>query len=167
MDCGIINIEIVQKICYNFSMQKYYEDLILKEEKFNRFKNLLLEYNKLYNLTSITDEEEIFYKHFLDSVYLEKYFGFGADVVEVGSGGGFPSIPLKIIRNDLKFTQIESVGKKCNFLRAAASGLNLSGMNVLNMRAEDCGKDKRYREKFDICTARAVAGLSALSEYCL
>ena len=84
----------------------------------------------------------------------------------MGSGGGFPSVPLKIARDDLSFTQFESVGKKCAFLSLAAQELGLSRMSVINMRAEDAGRDVNYREKFDACCARAVARLNTLLEYC-
>ena len=138
-----------------------------KREKFDRFESLLLEYNERYNLTAITEKKEIFYKHFLDSSVSESLFFEGANVVEVGSGAGFPSLVLKILREDLRFTLIESVGKKCEFLRAAVDNLGFTGVHILNIRAEDAGKDKRYREKFDFCVARAVARMNSLSEYCL
>ena len=136
-------------------------------EKFRCFCLLLQEYNKKYNLTAITDEKEIYYKHFVDSVAGEEFFPKNACVAEVGSGAGFPSIPLKVVRPDLKFTLIESTGKKCEFLRIVCEKLGLSDMTVLGVRAEDAGKDSHYREKFDVCTARAVARLNTLAEYCM
>lgn len=138
-----------------------------RAEEFSIFKNLLQEYNKMYNLTAISDDEGIYYKHFLDSVAGEEFFKENAEVCEIGSGGGFPSIPLKIIRPDLKFTLVESTGKKCNFLRAAVDKLGLKGMNILNIRAENGARNPSLREKFDVCCARAVAPLNTLSEYCL
>lgn len=137
------------------------------EDKFEIFKELLKEHNKMYNLTSVCDDEGIYFKHFLDSVAGEEFFDEGASVVEIGSGGGFPSIPLKIVRDDLRFTLVESTGKKCNYLNAVVDKLGLNGVKVLNIRAEDGAKDKALREKFDICCARAVARLNTLSEYCL
>ena len=134
--------------------------------KFEKFKNLLKEWNGKFNLTSILDDKEIEIKHFLDSVKGEKYFTKNANVVEVGSGGGFPSIPLMIVREDLNFTLIESTGKKCEFLKFVINELNLNG-KVFNIRAEDAGKSQEFREKFDIVTARAVARLNTLSEYCI
>ncbi|MDE7087097.1 MAG: 16S rRNA (guanine(527)-N(7))-methyltransferase RsmG [Clostridia bacterium] len=135
--------------------------------KFEEFKNLLLEYNNKFNLTAITDEKEIKIKHFLDSAAGEAFFKENADVVEIGSGGGFPSIPLKILREDLNFTLIESTGKKCGYLQAVVDKLNLHCVKVLNARAEDAARDKIYREKFDVAVARAVARLNTLCEYCL
>ncbi len=135
-------------------------------KKFKKFSLLLKEWNNKFNLTSIKDDLDIEIKHFLDSIKGEKYFFKNANVVEIGSGGGFPSIPLMIVRSDLKFTLIESVGKKCEFLKFVIKELDLNG-EVLNLRAEDCGKNEKYREKFDIVTARAVARLNTLSEYCI
>lgn len=143
---------------------------LLKEEykyKFDAFKNLLQEHNKMYNLTAICDDEGIYYKHFLDSIIPEQYFEMGANVVEIGSGGGFPSIPLKIIRDDLKFTLVESTGKKCNFLNTVVDKLRLDCVQVKNIRAEDGSHDPFMREKYTICCARAVAALNTLCEYCL
>ena len=137
-----------------------------KLKKYEEFKNLLKEWNGKFNLTSILEDKEIEIKHFLDSIKGEKFFTKNANVVEVGSGGGFPSIPLMILRDDLKFTLIESTGKKCEFLKFVINKLNLNG-EVFNIRAEDAGKSPNFREKFDIVTARAVARLNTLSEYCI
>lgn len=146
--------------CRSFTDEKY-------KDKFELFKNLLMEANEKYNLTAICDEKSVYIKHFYDSILPEKEFFEGADVVEIGSGGGFPSIPLKIIRQDLKFTLIESTAKKCAYLRDVVDKIGLKCVKVLNVRAEDGGRDKKLREKFDICTARAVARLAVLCEYCL
>lgn len=136
-------------------------------KKFEKFKEILLESNKKFNLTSVCDEKEVYIKHFYDSIAPEKYFFKDAKVAEIGSGGGFPSIPLMIVRKDLKFTLIESTGKKCEYLKSAVQKLDLNCEKVLNVRAEDGARDFNLREKFDIVTARAVAKLNTLSEYCL
>ncbi|MBQ9781588.1 MAG: 16S rRNA (guanine(527)-N(7))-methyltransferase RsmG [Clostridia bacterium] len=136
-------------------------------EDFLSFKDLLIFYNKMFNLTTITEEKEIYIKHFLDSALSKDYFKENSSVIEIGSGGGFPSIPLKILRRDLKFTLVESTGKKCSFLKEVVKNLKLDNVEVLNARAEDLGKDKKYREKFDHVTARAVARLNTLCEYCI
>ena len=138
-----------------------------KRELFEAFRALLLEYNEKYNLTTILEEKDMFYKHFLDSVLGEKYFHKNAKVAEIGSGAGFPSIPLKIIRPDLQFDLFESVGKKCEFLRVVVDKLGFSGMHIYNVRAEESAKDKNYRERYDHATARAVARMNTLCEYCL
>ena len=144
-----------------------FPELEKHEEKFEIFKNLLLEYNEKYNLTAICGERDIVIKHFYDSAIAKDEFFKGAQVVEIGSGGGFPSIPLKIVRDDLKFTLIESTGKKCAFLNTVVDNLKLDGVQVLNIRAEDGGRDKKLREKFDFAVARAVAKLNTLAEYCM
>ena len=136
-------------------------------EKFEKFNSILAEFNQKYNLTAISDEKEVYIKHFYDSIKPEKYFPADAKVVEIGSGGGFPSVPLKIVRDDLSFTLIESTGKKCEYLRQAVDKLEFCGVQVLNIRAEEGGKNKTLREKFDVATARAVARLNTLCEYCL
>lgn len=135
--------------------------------KFEKFRALLVEYNARYNLTSITEEREMLIKHFYDSLAGEILFEEGAKVIEIGSGGGFPSIPLAIVRGDLSFTLVESTGKKCEFLRVCSKEIALKNVTVLNARAEDLGKDALHREKYDICCARAVAKLNTLLEYCL
>lgn len=136
-----------------------------QEEKLEKFYGILAEYNKKVNLTAISGREDFIIKHVWDSLAGEKYFGRGARVAEVGSGGGFPSIPLKICRPDLEFTLFESVGKKCAFLKYAADELGLEGVAVENMRAEDAGRGV-HRERYDACCARAVARLNTLLEYC-
>lgn len=139
----------------------------IQTEKFQKFKELLLYYNEKFNLTSVTDEKGIKYKHFLDSVAGESYFSKGAKVIEIGSGGGFPSIPLKLLRDDLSFTLVESTAKKCAYLEEVIEKLALSGMKVMNLRAEEGAKQENLREKFDAVCARAVARLNTLAEYCL
>ena len=148
-------------------MKDTFELLKEKREQFNKFSYLLTEYNKICNLTSITDEKGVEYKHFYDSIFGEKLISFGASVVEIGSGGGFPSIPLKIVREDLKFTLIESTAKKCRFLQSVVDSLSLNCVQVKNIRAEEGAHDKNLREKFDFAVARAVAQLNTLCEYCL
>lgn len=137
------------------------------KEKFGLFKDILLEYNEKFNLTSLTEEKDIKYKHFLDSLAGESYFEKQSTVLEIGSGGGFPSIPLKILREDLSFTLIESTNKKCIYLKEVVDKMSLSEVRVINTRAEEAAKDINLREKFDAVCARAVARLNTLSEYCL
>ncbi len=149
-------------------MEKY-EKLIKDEyaEKFAAFRALLLEYNGKYNLTTIIEEQDMHYKHFLDSVVGEGYFKPNGKVIEIGSGAGFPSIPLKIVRPDLSFDLIESVGKKCEFLQVIVDKLGLDKMHIYNIRAEEGARKENMREKYDHATARAVARMNTLSEYCL
>ena len=143
---------------------------LIKEKyflKFEQFKEILLDYNNKFNLTAICDENGIYIKHFLDSVAGESFFGKGANVVEIGSGGGFPSVPLKIVRDDLKFTLVESTGKKCAYLNAVVDKLGFNCVKVENMRAEDAAKKVMHREMYDVAVARAVARLNTLCEYCM
>ena len=135
--------------------------------KFSIFRSILKEYNQKFNITAILDDSEINIKHFLDSSVKVDNFSTSAKIIEIGSGGGFPSIPIKIMREDLNFTLLEATGKKCEFLKIVIKELDLKNVTVINGRAEDLGKDKNYREKFDYAIARAVARLNVLSEYCL
>lgn len=155
----------IMKVLESDQLLKY--ETLCRTDVFRAFFQLLTEYNKNYNLTSIIEEREVYYKHFLDSAAGSFLFPVGARVCEIGSGAGFPSLVLKLIRPDLSFTLVESVGKKCNFLREVISRFSLSDMEVKNVRAEDLAREGNYREKFDVCTARAVARLNTLSEYCL
>ncbi len=138
-----------------------------KAEKLEVFRALLLEYNQRYNLTAITEEKEVTYKHFLDSALGVDLFEKNAVVAEIGSGAGFPSMVLKILRPDLSFDLFESVGKKCEFLKVAVEKLDLQNVHIYNIRAEDGARDEKFREKYDFVTARAVARMNTLSEYCL
>lgn len=143
-------------------------NLIAKqEEKFEKFCKILKEYNEKFNLTSIADDEGIYEKHFTDSLKGEEFFPLNAEVIEIGSGGGFPSVPLKIARDDLSFTLLEATEKKCGYLRIVGKELGFENFNVVCGRAEEFGKKAEFREKFDVATARAVARLNVLCEYCL
>ncbi len=147
---------------------QFYSQKIQGESKetFYAFRALLLEYNGKYNLTTILEEQDMLYKHFVDSAIGAPLFYPNASVAEIGSGAGFPSIPLKILRPDLHFSLFESVGKKCEFLRVVVDKLGLSNVHIYNMRAEDAARDIKFREKFDHVTARAVARQNTLMEYC-
>ena len=148
----------------------YLEDLNIKlseeqVEKFYRYMNLLIEWNEKINLTAIVKPEEIILKHFVDCLTIEKYIEKNSKVIDVGTGAGFPGIPLKIIREDLEITLVDSLNKRLVFLNEIIINLNLNKIHIIHSRAEELGKDKNYREKFDVATSRAVANLSTLSEY--
>lgn len=136
-------------------------------KQFYNYMNLLIEWNKKINLTAITEPNEIILKHFIDSLTISKYISDGTRVVDVGTGAGFPGIPLKIYRQDIEITLLDSLQKRINFLDEVIRELNLEKIETIHSRVEDFGKDKRYREKFDIATSRAVANLATLSEYLL
>ena len=135
-------------------------------EKFESYYNLLIEYNNKFNITAITDKKEVYIKHFIDSILSEKEFN-NYSLLDVGSGGGFPAIPLKIVNENLTVSMLEATEKKCEFLRAVVNNLNLTNVNVINGRAEEFALKKEYRESYDICSARAVARLNILAEYCM
>lgn len=145
-------------------------EILLDEEQIYQFYNymrLLLEWNKKINLTAITNPEEIILKHFVDSMTIEKYIEENTKLIDVGTGAGFPGIPLKIIRKDIKITLLDSLNKRINFLNEVILQLGLTSITTIHSRVEEFGKDKQYREYFDYSTSRAVANLSTLAEYLL
>ena len=135
-------------------------------KKFEKYYELLVFYNEKFNITAITEKSEVYKKHFVDSVLgVDKVCG--QTLIDIGSGGGFPAIPIKIVKEDIKLTMLEATGKKCEFLKTVVKELGLNNVTVINGRAEDLAKKEEYREKFDVCTARAVARLNSLCEYCM
>lgn len=151
---------------------EYMEELEIKlsteqAEMFFKYMNLLLEWNEKINLTAITDEEEVIVKHFVDSITISKYIPTGTSLIDVGTGAGFPGIPLGIIRNDLEIVLLDSLQKRINFLEVVIRELGLENIKTVHARAEEFGNNNKYREKFDVATSRAVANLSTLSEYLL
>lgn len=138
-------------------------------DMFFKYKDLLLEWNEKMNLTAITDEQEIITKHFVDSISIlsELEIEEGGSLIDVGTGAGFPGIPIKIMRPDLKVTLLDSLNKRISFLDEVCEQLELKNVDNIHSRAEDGGQNPKLREKFDVCVSRAVANLSVLSEYCL
>lgn len=134
-------------------------------EQFEKYFSMLIETNKVMNLTAITEEDDVAVKHFLDSALPEKFFTQNAAVIDIGSGAGFPALPLKIVRPDLKITMVDSLNKRIEFLNDVIEKLNIEGANAVHSRAEDFAKNNR--EKFDAAVARAVAPLNTLVEYLL
>ena len=137
-------------------------------ETFCRFGEALLEQNKVMNLTAITEPGAVARLHFVDCMALLPLADLrGKAVIDVGCGAGFPGVPLKIYCPELKVTLIDSLGKRLRFLQQVIEELGIKGIRCEHLRAEDAGRDKKHREKYDYVTARAVARLSVLSEYCL
>lgn len=136
--------------------------------QFDLYAQLLVEWNEKINLTAIIKPEEICVKHFLDSALLLKQVEIpvGASMIDVGTGAGFPSVPCKILRPDLQLTLLDSLNKRINFLQTLSESLGIY-TNCIHSRAEDGGKNPELREQYDVATARAVAHLSTLAEYCL
>lgn len=137
-------------------------------EQLDVYAEFLVEYNKNVNLTAITEPIEVLHKHFIDSILVKKYVDLpqNSSLIDVGTGAGFPSVPLKIVRPDLKITLLDSLNKRVNFLDQLCERLGIEA-EFVHGRAENFGKNLEYREKFDFSCARAVANLSVLSEYCI
>ena len=138
-------------------------------EQFTLYYELLLEWNEKINLTAITEPKEVAIKHMIDSLSCldEKVFPEGASVIDVGTGAGFPGIPLKIFRPDLKLTLLDSLNKRIKFLQEVVDRLELSEVQCIHGRAEEGARNKALREKFDVAVSRAVARLQVLAEYCM
>ena len=134
-------------------------------EQFFDYMNLLIEWNEKMNLTAIIEPEEIILKHFIDSITILKELEDGSKIVDVGTGAGFPGIPLSIMNPTLKITLVDSLNKRLIFLQEVVNKLGLNNIEIIHARAEEFGQNKKYRENFDVSTSRAVANLSTLSEY--
>ena len=139
--------------------------LVEQTEQFFDYMNLLIEWNEKMNLTAIIEPEEIILKHFIDSITILKDIPDNSKIVDVGTGAGFPGIPLSIMNPTLKITLVDSLNKRLIFLQEVINKLNLKNVEIVHARAEEFGQNKKYRENFDIATSRAVANLSTLSEY--
>ena len=155
LECGIkkLNIDYTEKQMNQF--MRYYE--------------LLVEKNKVMNLTAIIDLDEVMVKHFLDSVLIADIIDLSKYnyLIDIGTGAGFPGVPLKILFPHLKVTLVDSLNKRLKFLTEVINELGLENIVTVHGRAEDLGHNSSYREKYDLCVSRAVANLSTLSEYCI
>lgn len=140
-----------------------------KLEKFKKYKNLLKEWNEKINITAIKEDKEIDIKHFLDSLTIFKTGKItgGKRIIDIGTGGGFPGVPIKIVEKDVEVVLLDSLNKRLKFLNEVIKELELKDIKTVHERAEDLGNNKEYREMFDIAVSRAVASLNMLSEYCL
>jgi 16S rRNA (guanine527-N7)-methyltransferase len=137
--------------------------------KFELLKELLVEWNEKINLTAITESEEVNIKHFIDSAtcLATGYIKDGDEIIDVGTGAGFPGVPIKILNESLKVTLLDSLNKRIKYLEDVVSKLELKDVKLVHARAEDGGINKQYREKYDVALSRAVAAMNILCEYCL
>lgn len=154
----------IAPLCKEFGVEL--TDEIIKN--LNIYGNILLEWNEKINLTAITEPEAVLYKHFYDCILFLKHnnLSIGSSLIDVGTGAGFPGMVLKIVRPDLEITLLDSLNKRLVFLNEVINTLSLKGIKTVHMRAEEAGKSKQHREKYDAATARAVASLPVLLEYC-
>lgn len=136
-------------------------------EKYYNYMNLLLEWNEKINLTAIIEPREIILKHFVDSLTIAKYIKENEKLIDVGTGAGFPGIPLSIVKENTDIVLLDSLNKRINFLEEVKENLKLENITTIHGRAEEFGKNKNEREKYDIATSRAVASLNILLEYLL
>lgn len=170
----------MEDILLKYSLKQFYKDLDelhikLSDSQVRQFLvyyEMLIEKNKVMNLTAITEFDEVMKKHFIDSLSLVKAYDLnnldcGISLIDIGTGAGFPGIPLKIAYPNLKVTLMDSLNKRIDFLNEVICQLELTGIDFIHGRAEDYAKPDLLREKYDLCVSRAVANLSVLSEYCL
>jgi len=146
-----------------------YQITELQAEKLYKYYEMLVEKNKVMNLTAITEFEDVIMKHFIDSAIMVTKLNIpeNSTILDLGTGAGFPGLPLKIVRDDLKVVLVDSLNKRINFLNEVIAELEITNIETVHSRAEDLARKPEYREQFDYCTSRAVANLSTLSEYCI
>ncbi len=164
--------KVTDKILIKFQSELKKMNIFLTENQVHQFLqyyNLLNEWNKVMNLTAITEFEEVVEKHFIDSLCLVKFDSnlSGRKILDLGTGAGFPGIPLKITFPDADIVLMDSLNKRIKFLNEVIQTLNLNNIAAVHGRAEDMAHKKEYRQQFDFCVSRAVSNLSVLSEYCL
>lgn len=155
-----------QEKLYNVGLEYNLKLNDLQLNNFSKYYDLLIETNKIHNLTAITEENEVIFKHFIDSILPENIFEDNSKIIDIGCGAGFPSIPLKIMNNSLNITAVDSVNKKTEFVKNAVNKLHLSDkFEVIHSRIEDLARNKTYREQYDYVVSRAVAPLNIVLEY--
>lgn len=154
----------------NFKKELYSNNISLETEDYEKFyiyMKEIINWNDKINVTAITDEKEFLVKHLIDSLTVNGIVGSGESLIDIGTGAGFPGIPLKIANPDLNVTLIDSVNKKLNVIRDISERMNLNKLEIIHTRAEDLAMQKKYREKFDFATTRAVSRLNIIVEYML
>ena len=160
------NLEVLKSGIEGFGLEASDKKL----QNLKKYREILVEWNKVMNLTGIEEEREVYIKHFLDSIsaVTNNYINENTSLIDVGTGAGFPGIVIAIFFNGkVEVNLIDALNKRINFLQEVANQLDLQGIEFIHGRAEDFGKSEEYREKFDVATARAVAGLPILMEFCV
>lgn len=159
------NEDILRQGIKDFGLEV--NDQIISDLK--TYREILVDWNQKMNLTGIEEEKEVFIKHFLDSISAVSngYIKDGISLIDVGTGAGFPGLPLKICLQNIELTLLDSLNKRINFLQEVSNTVNLKDVEFIHGRAEDFGKNSDYREQYDVATARAVAGLPILMEFCV
>lgn len=157
--------ELMREACDRVSME-FNED---KYNKFMKYKELLQEWNEKVNLTAITEDEAVVKKHFIDCInaFSVDEFKNAKTIIDVGTGGGFPGLPIAIMRDDVEVTLLDALNKRINFLNLVVSELGLTNVKTIHARAEEGSREEEHREAYDIATSRAVANMSMLSEFCM
>lgn len=160
----IVDMNIIEKYLNELNLS-YDEKQIIR---FNSYYELLVDWNRKFNLTSITEYEDVVLKHFVDSILICGFVDFkDKRIIDIGTGAGFPGIPLKIMNPDCEVVLLDSLNKRINFLNTVISELKLDRITAVHGRAEDVSRESKYRGSFDYSVSRAVANLSTLSEYCI
>lgn len=157
--------DILKEACNNERLE-FNEDMY---NNFIKYKDLIKEWNQKINLTAITEDEEIIKKHFIDSIKVFKcsHVKNAKSIIDIGTGGGFPGIPMKIVNDKCNITLLDSLNKRINFLNLVIDDLSLNNIEAIHGRAEDYARESKYRQKFDLAVSRAVANLTVLLELCL
>ena len=158
----------MKELLYNAAKKAGIE---LSDEQLNKFETyyeMLIEKNKVMNLTSITEMNDVVMKHFVDSISIKKYSDLsGKKIIDIGTGAGFPGIPLAIVFEDAQFTLMDSLNKRIQFLNEVIEAIELKNVETVHDRAEELARKEGYREKYNYCVSRAVANMSTLLEYCI
>lgn len=158
----------MKKLLYDTSKMIGIELSEIQLKQFQLYFDLLIETNKVMNLTAITEMEEVVLKHFVDSIALAQYISLSEKkIIDVGTGAGFPGIPLAILCSDAQFMLMDSLNKRIRFLDEVIKICELENVETIHSRAEDLGRNKDFREQYDLCVSRAVANMSTLLEYCI
>lgn len=162
-----MNIEEFKKIFLEETKKSNIEITDKQIENFYNYMIGIIDWNTKINVTAITEENMFIVKHFIDSLTINKYMNDSSSLIDIGTGAGFPGIPLKIMNKNMKITLIDSVNKKLNVIRDLSSKLNLEKLEIIHTRAEDLAQNKEYRESYDVATTRAVSNISTIVEYML